>query len=122
MRPERGAGLGRRLGKSHNSGKKRAAGGQEEQGREGIKGQAGLLTLEAVKRSRLGLMKPWSKFSISRRSLTFHALVELFQPWSGCPEKRTVPILVGTACQAPYPVGLADVTQTADTSSSLQDL
>lgn len=105
MRPERGAGLGRRLGKSHSSERERAAGGQEEQGQEGIEGQAGLLTLEPVERSRLGLLKPWSKLSISRRSLMFHALVELFQPWNGCPEKRNNSHTGGNCLPGALPCG-----------------
>lgn len=88
MRPERGAGLGRRLGKGHNSGRERAAGGPEEQGGEGPEGWAGLLSLEAAQRSCMGGSKPRSKFSIYRRSLMFHVLVELSWPWSGCLEKK----------------------------------
>lgn len=49
-------------------------------------------------------------------------LLNSSSPGMGAQKRGTVPILVGTVCQVPYPVGLADVTQTADTSSSLQDL
>lgn len=51
---------------------------KKEQGREDTEGQAGLLSLKAAQRSRLDLRKPRSKFTISRRSLMFHVLVEFF--------------------------------------------
>ena len=75
---ERG-GAGKQAWEGHNSGRERAVGGQEEQGGEETEGQVGLLSLKTAQRSRLGLRKPRSKFSISR-SLMFHALVEFFQP------------------------------------------
>ncbi|TEA29256.1 hypothetical protein DBR06_SOUSAS14810073 [Sousa chinensis] len=124
MRPERGAGLGRRLGKGHNSGRERAAGGQEEQGQEDMESRTGLLTLEATQRSRLRLRKPQSKFSISRRSLMFHALVELLQPWNGCPEKRSSSHSGGNCLPGASSCGTSrrDTDTKYFTSSFLQDL